>query len=114
MLGVSKSAPEIGLFENPASLGGSCLRQLPRGPIVFTYALLVAGNGAGGFKNLPDTRQKKSWKFFIPRREAAVATPKGSNCFYLCFIGVDNGADGFDELMDGMDGLCIHTLSVYR
>ena len=29
-------------------------------------------------------------------------------------VGVDNGADGFDELMDGMDGLCIHTLWVYR
>ena len=34
-------------------------------------------------------------KCFIPRREAAQAAPKGSNCFYLCFIvGVGNGAGG--------------------
>ena len=37
----------------------------------------------------------KSWKCFIPRREAAKAAPKGSNWYSFHFIDVGNGSGGF-------------------
>ena len=53
MLGVSKSAPEIGLFENPAMFyppEGLCRAEPERGPIVFTLHFIGVGRGTGGFK----------------------------------------------------------------
>ena len=52
MLGVSKSAPEIGLFENPAMFyppEGLCRAEPERGPIVFTLGFIGVGRGTGGF-----------------------------------------------------------------
>ena len=68
--------PPFWKLENVLSPGGMVRKHLPRGPYV------SPSEGCLGFQKHHFTSAfLKTWKCFIPRRESALQTPKGSNCF---------------------------------
>ena len=90
MLGVSKSRPEIGHFENLPMFyppEGLCGAEPERGPIVFTLDFIGVDYHTGIFK-ITSFR----WLFWnlenvlSPGGTLQSRARKGSNCFYLCFI----------------------------
>ena len=71
---------------NVLSPGGRLRKQLPRGPIVFTFHFIGVGNGTGGFKIR--TWNRPFWNLGIvlsPEGTCACRLQKGYNCFLLMF-----------------------------
>ena len=76
---------------------GRLLADTSRGPIIFTYLCIILSLetyiGLSIYRRI--FASLRPWKFFIPRREAAKAAPKGSNWYSFHFLGVGNGTGGF-------------------